>query len=79
MSPRRRKILGYFAMFLTIDVLIASILGLILMWVSFTAAGNVLDHAIHPVPPMVYPREWAKVLFVSSRLTAMVSSQRQCG
>jgi hypothetical protein len=42
MSPRRRKILGYFAMFLTIDVLIASILGLILMWVSFTAAGNLL-------------------------------------
>ncbi len=42
MSPRRRKILGYFAMFLSIDVLIASILGLILMWLSFTAAGNVL-------------------------------------
>ena len=42
MSPRRRKILGYFAMFMSIDVLIASVLALILMWVSFTAAGNVL-------------------------------------
>ena len=42
MSPRRRKILGYFAMFLSIDVLIASILSLILMWVSFSAAGNAL-------------------------------------
>jgi methyl-accepting chemotaxis protein len=44
MSPRRRKILGYFAMFLTIDVLIASILGLIFMWLSFTAAGNALGN-----------------------------------
>ena len=42
MSPRRRKILGYFAMFLSIDVLIASILSLIFMWLAFTAAGNVL-------------------------------------
>jgi hypothetical protein len=42
MSPRRRKILGYFAMFLSIDVLIASILGLILMWLAFTAGGNLL-------------------------------------
>ena len=42
MSPRKRKILGYFAMFMSIDVLIASILSLILMWVSFTAAGNML-------------------------------------
>jgi|GEM_PF-6342242 hypothetical protein len=42
MSPRRRKILGYFAMFMSIDVLIASILGIILMWVSFSAAGNML-------------------------------------
>ena len=44
MSPRRRKILGYFAMFLSIDVLIASILGLILMWLAFTSAGNVLGN-----------------------------------
>ena len=42
MSPRRRKILGYFAMFLSIDVLIASILALILMWFAFTAGGNML-------------------------------------
>ena len=42
MSPRRRKILGYLAMFLSIDVLIASILGLILMWLAFTAGGNML-------------------------------------
>lgn len=42
MSPRRRKILGYFAMFLSLDVLIASILALIFMWLSFTAAGNLL-------------------------------------
>lgn len=42
MSPRRRKILGYFALFLSIDVLIASILSLILMWVAFSAAGNML-------------------------------------
>ena len=42
MSPRRRKILGYFALFLSIDVLIASILALIFMWLSFTAAGNML-------------------------------------
>lgn len=42
MSPRRRKILGYLAMFLSIDVLIASILGLILMWLAFTAGGNLL-------------------------------------
>ena len=42
MSPRRRKILGYFAMFLSIDVLIASILSLILMWLAFTAGGNML-------------------------------------
>ena len=44
MSPRRRKILGYFAMFLSIDVMIASILSLILMWLSFSAAGNVLQN-----------------------------------
>ena len=44
MSPRRRKILGYFAMFLSIDVLIASILGLILMWLAFTSAGNALGN-----------------------------------
>jgi hypothetical protein len=42
MSPRRRKILSYLAMFLSIDVLIASILGLILMWLAFTAGGNLL-------------------------------------
>src|SRR5512136_324946 len=42
MSPRRRKILSYFAMFLSIDVLIASILSLILMWLAFTTAGNML-------------------------------------
>jgi methyl-accepting chemotaxis protein len=42
MTPRKRKILGYFAMFMSIDVLIASILGVIFMWVSFTAAGNLL-------------------------------------
>jgi len=42
MSPRKRKILGYFAMFLSIDVLIASILSLIFMWLAFTAAGNML-------------------------------------
>ncbi len=42
MSPRRRKILGYFAMFLSFDVLVASILALILMWVAFTSAGNML-------------------------------------
>jgi len=42
MSPRKRKILGYFAMFMSIDVLIASVLALIFMWVSFTAAGNLL-------------------------------------
>ena len=42
MSPRRRKILSYFAMFLSIDVLIAAILGLILMWLAFTAGGNLL-------------------------------------
>ena len=43
MSPRRRKILGYCAMFLSIDVLVASILSLILMWLSFSAIGNVLQ------------------------------------
>jgi uncharacterized phage infection (PIP) family protein YhgE len=42
MSPRRRKILGYFAMFMSIDVLIASILSLIFMWLAFSAAGNML-------------------------------------
>lgn len=42
MSPRRRKILGYFAMFLSIDVLIASILSFIFMWMAFSAAGNML-------------------------------------
>src|SRR5512135_324433 len=42
MSPRRRKILGYGAMFLSIDVLIASVLSLIFMWMAFTAAGNLL-------------------------------------
>jgi len=42
MTPRKRKILGYFSMFMSIDVLIASVLALILMWVSFTAAGNLL-------------------------------------
>jgi hypothetical protein len=42
MSPRRRKILGYFAMFLSIDVLIASILSFIFMWMAFSAAGNIL-------------------------------------
>ncbi len=42
MSPRKRKILGYIAMFMSIDVLIASVLALILMWVSFSAAGNML-------------------------------------
>jgi hypothetical protein len=42
MSPRRRKILSYFAMFLSIDVLIAAILGLILMWLAFIAGGNLL-------------------------------------
>ncbi len=44
MSPRRRKILSYFAMFLSIDVLIASILALIFMWLAFTAAGNALGN-----------------------------------
>ncbi len=48
MSPRRRKILGYFAMFLSIDVLIASILSLILMWLSFSAIGNVLQTCLQP-------------------------------
>ena len=43
MSPRRRKILGYFAMFLSIDVMVASILSLILMWLSFSSIGNVLQ------------------------------------
>jgi len=43
MSPRRRKILGYFAMFLSLDVMVASILSLILMWLSFSAIGNVLQ------------------------------------
>jgi hypothetical protein len=42
MSPRKRKILGYTAMFLSIDVLIASILAVILMWTGFVAAGNLL-------------------------------------
>jgi hypothetical protein len=42
MTPRKRKILGYTAMFLSIDVLVASILGLIFMWLAFTAAGNLL-------------------------------------
>jgi hypothetical protein len=42
MSPRRRKIFGYLAMFLSIDVLIASILSMIFMWLAFTAAGNLL-------------------------------------
>jgi methyl-accepting chemotaxis protein len=42
MSPRRRKILGYTAMFLSLDVLVASILSMILMWVAFSAAGNLL-------------------------------------
>jgi len=42
MTPRKRKILGYFAMFMSIDVLIASVLALVFMWVSFTAAGNLL-------------------------------------
>ena len=48
MSPRRRKILGYFAMFLSIDVMIASILSLILMWLSFSAIGNVLQVCMRP-------------------------------
>jgi hypothetical protein len=39
---RKRKILGYSAMFLSIDVLIASMLSLIFMWFAFTAAGNLL-------------------------------------
>ena len=43
MPPRRRKILGYLAMFLSIDVMVASILSLILMWLSFSAIGNVLQ------------------------------------
>jgi len=42
MSPRRRKIFGYFAMFLSLDVLVASILSLILMWLAFSTAGNML-------------------------------------
>jgi hypothetical protein len=42
MSPRRRKILGYFAMFLSLDVLVASILSLMMMWLAFSAAGNML-------------------------------------
>ncbi len=42
MSPRRRNILAYLAMFMSIDVLIACVLGVIFMWVSFSAAGNVL-------------------------------------
>lgn len=42
MTPRKRNILGYTAMFLSIDVLIASILSAILMWVAFGAAGNLL-------------------------------------
>jgi hypothetical protein len=42
MTPRKRNILGYTAMFLSIDVLIASILSAILMWVAFSAAGNLL-------------------------------------
>jgi methyl-accepting chemotaxis protein len=44
MSPRRRKILGYFAMFLSLDVLIASILGIIFMWLAFITAGNALGN-----------------------------------
>jgi len=44
MSPRRRKILSYFAMFLSIDVLVASILSLILMWLAFLAAGNMFQN-----------------------------------
>ncbi len=42
MSPRRRKILGYFAMFLSIDVLVASALSFIFMWVAFSGASNML-------------------------------------
>jgi methyl-accepting chemotaxis protein len=42
MTPRKRKILAYCAMFLSIDVLVASVLSLIFMWMAFTAAGNLL-------------------------------------
>jgi hypothetical protein len=42
MTPRKRNILGYTAMFLSIDVLIASILAVILMWTGFVTAGNLL-------------------------------------
>ncbi len=42
MSPRKRKILGFGAMLLSFNVLIASILGMLLMWTAFTAAGNML-------------------------------------
>ena len=44
MSPRRRRILSYLAMFLSIDVLIASVLALIFMWLAFIAAGNALGN-----------------------------------
>ncbi len=42
MSPRRRKILGYFALFLSVDVFIAAILALIGTWAGLSAANNLL-------------------------------------
>ncbi len=42
MSPRRRKILGYFALFLSVDVFIAAILALISTWVGLSATNSLL-------------------------------------
>jgi uncharacterized protein YoxC len=42
MPSRRQKILGYFAMFLSIDVLVAAALSIIVTWVSFSATNNLL-------------------------------------
>ena len=43
MPTRRRKILGYTAMFLSIDVLVAAVLGIIFVWFAFAGANNFLE------------------------------------
>ena len=42
MSPRRRKILGYFALFLSVDVFIAAILALIGTWTGLGAINGLM-------------------------------------
>ena len=42
MPSRRRKILGYIAMFLSVDVLVSAVFSIIFLWMSFSAANNLL-------------------------------------